>query len=207
MPLPPRVRMFALSRNGDSIVECLKSGVLPVELRVFRVRWSILLWSTILLIIGTAVGCGGNLPPRTPVEGTVLYDGEPVAGASVTFTPVDDGPEASAATGPDGRFKLSTYKKGDGAVLGKHRVTVIKAATPREEEKKDKPAPPPAEKPETPDQSGDEAKTDDKPDDAPVAEEPVREVPEKKPTDSFMFTLEVEVHEKMEPLNLEPPTK
>ncbi|HXG10066.1 MAG TPA: hypothetical protein VNK04_09780 [Gemmataceae bacterium] len=58
-----------------------------------------------------------------PVEGTVTYKGKPVPYGTVMFQP-DDGP---AATGEirNGRYVLKTYREGDGAIPGTHRVTII----------------------------------------------------------------------------------
>ncbi len=86
-------------------------------------------WPAILLAAGAIAGCGPKLPPRVPVEGSVTLDGQPVAGASITFTPVEKGPAASAASDENGRFTLSTFKQGDGAVPGQHRITVVQVET------------------------------------------------------------------------------
>jgi hypothetical protein len=61
-----------------------------------------------------------------PVSGQVRYaDGRAVANAWVVFHPKDPpGNEASAATGPDGTFRLGTFAKEDGAVPGRYVVTV-----------------------------------------------------------------------------------
>jgi hypothetical protein len=74
-------------------------------------------------------GCGGGGEfPTAPVSGTVTHDGKPVRGGSLTFAPVTDseqeaGKPASATVGDDAAYELSTYGEGDGAVIGKHRVS------------------------------------------------------------------------------------
>jgi len=69
-------------------------------------------------------GCGGNDVPETAgVTGVVLYKGQPVDGAVVTFSPQEGNP-GTGRTGSDGRFVLTTYNAEDGAVPGKHTVTV-----------------------------------------------------------------------------------
>jgi hypothetical protein len=69
-------------------------------------------------------GCGGDSVAETAeVSGVVLYKGQPVAGAEVNFRPKEGHP-ATGRTGPDGRFVLTTYEEGDGAVPGTHTVTV-----------------------------------------------------------------------------------
>jgi hypothetical protein len=75
------------------------------------------------------VGCGGETGPEVyPVAGTVLYRGEPVEGAVVAFQSENATKLATGTTDPQGRFELSTYEPGDGAVPGKHKVTVTKIA-------------------------------------------------------------------------------
>lgn len=87
----------------------------------------------------TAVGCGGK-PQRSselvPAGGVVTMDGQPVAGAAVTFHPAsgvgggppqrDLKPAARAKTDAEGRFRLWTFEEGDGAVPGEHVVTINK---------------------------------------------------------------------------------
>jgi hypothetical protein len=58
-----------------------------------------------------------------PVTGKVLYNGKPLEFGSVTFQP----PSGQAARGKiqsDGSFSLSTYRPGDGAVVGSHKVRI-----------------------------------------------------------------------------------
>ena len=72
-------------------------------------------------------GCDGggveDLPEVAKVSGIVTYKGQPVEGAEVTFTP-ETGNPALGITGADGRFEPTTYDAGDGAVPGKHKITI-----------------------------------------------------------------------------------
>ena len=71
-------------------------------------------------------GCGGPNDPVT-VKGVVTLDGVPVGGATVSFLPErEDGRPANALTESDGSFRLTTFKKGDGALRGAYRVVVTK---------------------------------------------------------------------------------
>ena len=70
-------------------------------------------------------GCGSSNPETFPVSGTVTLDGRPVSGAAVVFTP-DTGQPATGTTDNAGQFELSTFQLGDGALPGKHRVTIAK---------------------------------------------------------------------------------
>jgi hypothetical protein len=62
-----------------------------------------------------------------PVEGQVCYEGRPMPGALVVFHPQGGGPKAPRPTGyadKDGKFRLTTYTKQDGAPAGPYSVTV-----------------------------------------------------------------------------------
>jgi hypothetical protein len=65
---------------------------------------------------------------RTKVEkvsGTVTFNGKPLAGATVLFSP--DDPNKTPAVGKTndaGDFELSTFIAGDGAALGKYRIVI-----------------------------------------------------------------------------------
>jgi hypothetical protein len=79
-----------------------------------------------------SAGCGskdpleGERPRVVPATGRVLYRGQPVEGAKVTFTNSAAGVSGYGETGPDGRFRLTTFKEGDGVVPGTQRVAVRK---------------------------------------------------------------------------------
>lgn len=93
--------------------------------------------STLLLLAVTvaANGCSSRRedewtrgrPPVYPANGQVLLDGEPVADATVTFQPVDEGGKAGfAVTDSSGFFTAQTFDPGDGLVEGTHRVAIQK---------------------------------------------------------------------------------
>ena len=84
---------------------------------------------TALASLTMVAGCGGGpAVPPVPVSGQVIYNGEPVEDAHVTFHWAGEaqGRSASGKTGSDGRFTLTTYSTGDGAVPGDYVVTVSK---------------------------------------------------------------------------------
>ncbi len=76
---------------------------------------------------------GCNRPPYdlAPVHGTVTIENEPFAQGSVVFAPIAKGEEtrigkvAAGRLQPDGKYRLSCYRKDDGAVVGEHWVTII----------------------------------------------------------------------------------
>jgi hypothetical protein len=80
-------------------------------------------------IIVLALGCSSKDPNRletVPVTGTVTYNGKPVDGAIVTFLARKENIPATGMTDAEGRFSLTTYEDGDGAVIGDHDVSVNK---------------------------------------------------------------------------------
>lgn len=87
-----------------------------------------------LLILGLAAslaaGCGAKrdpkLPATVPVSGKVSLKGSPLEIGTITFHPEADtkGNPADGRLLAGGEFALSTYQSGDGAVLGKHKVTI-----------------------------------------------------------------------------------
>ena len=80
--------------------------------------------ATALAVI-TAAGCAPKHPPTIRVTGTVKYHGQPLAGAAVSFF-TGAGRAASGITDDQGRFQLSTFGPNDGALAGKHTVTITK---------------------------------------------------------------------------------
>jgi len=58
-------------------------------------------------------------------SGMLSLDGQTVSGATVSFTPAS-GPGAVGVTDAQGRFELTTFARGDGAVAGEHVVTITR---------------------------------------------------------------------------------
>jgi hypothetical protein len=92
-----------------------------------------------IAICGVAIcGCGGSStgPGTTRVSGTVLFKGEPVAGANVTFYPAGNADPALASqaiTDAEGSFQLSTHIAGgkykSGIAPGHYAVAITKLNT------------------------------------------------------------------------------
>jgi hypothetical protein len=108
---------------------------------MLRLKWGA--WIGLLCVV-VMVGCTdtSDRPATVKVTGTVTYNGEPVPGATVAFSPkAKDGHAAAGTTDDSGNFTLSTFGSGDGAVPGSYYVGVSKfeggeevAATGTEEE-------------------------------------------------------------------------
>jgi hypothetical protein len=92
------------------------------------------IWLTLLL---APIGCSRSAPFEVvPVSGKVTYaDGSPIPATEVrlAFIPQDVAssggahpPMAEGVAQADGTFReLTTYRFGDGAIVGQHRVTVV----------------------------------------------------------------------------------
>ena len=87
-------------------------------------------WCIIAVAILSVSGCSGsNLPPVGQVGGVVTLDGQPLTKGQVEFVPDNSkgtkGRMAVGLIGADGRFKLTSFKPGDGALVGFHKVVII----------------------------------------------------------------------------------
>ncbi|MBM4005011.1 MAG: carboxypeptidase regulatory-like domain-containing protein [Planctomycetes bacterium] len=89
--------------------------------RVFALR-VVLILAAILV-----VGCGSK-NGTVPVAGTVTLDGQPLPNAALAFHSADGkGRAATARSGANGEFKISSYGDGDGIVPGEYKILVFGA--------------------------------------------------------------------------------
>lgn len=90
-----------------------------------------------LLLLGTLtlVGCGGVR--LAPVDGKVLFDGQPVTAASIYFMPdTTRSPDAKMAVAVlqlDGSFVMLTHPDGRGVIPGWYRVILSLGRRPEKE--------------------------------------------------------------------------
>lgn len=69
-------------------------------------------------------GCGTKYPETAPVSGKITVDGVPVTTGRIIFYPTSGARLSSGEIQPDGNYSLTTFKAGDGALLGSHRVVI-----------------------------------------------------------------------------------
>lgn len=83
-----------------------------------------------IALVATA-GCSQSPYEMAPVRGSVTVDGTPLTACQVMFAPratervADSGKPAIGWLDDEGKFELSTYSEGDGAVVGEHLVTLF----------------------------------------------------------------------------------
>ncbi|MBT5017515.1 MAG: carboxypeptidase regulatory-like domain-containing protein [Planctomicrobium sp.] len=79
---------------------------------------------------GMLMGCSGDKSPdrpaTTPTTGVVTYNGDPIEGATVTFKPGAEGKAAFGKTDAEGKFAITTFEGGDGAIPGSYTISVTK---------------------------------------------------------------------------------
>ncbi|MFG0332315.1 MAG: carboxypeptidase regulatory-like domain-containing protein [Maioricimonas sp. JB049] len=88
-----------------------------------------------MLLSLAAAGCGGSSgdkwtegrPETVRVTGVVTLNGEPLDGATVAFEPQGGVHAAYGRTDEKGRFVLTTFVDGDGAVAGGYVVSIRKS--------------------------------------------------------------------------------
>lgn len=79
----------------------------------------------LVAVSAMVAGCGESRPVTCPVRGTVTCQGKPVPRGTVLFNPVDPTrPPARGTIASDGTYELTTYRAGDGAVPGEHKIVV-----------------------------------------------------------------------------------
>ncbi|MCY2973956.1 MAG: hypothetical protein NTW52_04720 [Planctomycetota bacterium] len=94
-----------------------------------------------LLVVISGCSSGESDYPVAVVTGKVLCDNKPVANALVYFQPMKPpsaakdsssllGKMGIGLTAEDGTYKISTYGEADGAVLGMHRIRVLRPENP-----------------------------------------------------------------------------
>ena len=76
----------------------------------------------VALMLAFFVGC--NNRNLGQVSGTVTLDGEPLADATVLFTPIAGGRPTGGRTDSSGRYTLVYDRSGTGAMLGEHAVEI-----------------------------------------------------------------------------------
>ena len=110
----------------------------PLINPAFQLEFQVPRFMIVLLVVTltAATSCRrSDRPQMVPVTGTVYHNGKLLEGATVGFMG-SVGRPSSGITDALGRFRLSTWEEGDGAAIGQHVVTIVKAADPKFSPKK-----------------------------------------------------------------------
>ncbi|MCC9605854.1 carboxypeptidase-like regulatory domain-containing protein [Blastopirellula sp. JC732] len=86
----------------------------------------------LLLITALVSGCGDS--KLQPLQGSVTLDGEPLADAAISFSPVEGGRPASGKSDAGGQFTIASYTANDGLPPGSYKVTIVKISTKKQAE-------------------------------------------------------------------------
>ena len=88
---------------------------------------------SLVVLVACSVAVSGCQKKRVkglvPAQGVVTFNGEPVADATILFSPKQIGGEAGSAqaiTDSKGGFKMTTLDPGDGVYPGEYSVSIIK---------------------------------------------------------------------------------
>jgi hypothetical protein len=94
-----------------------------------RPMWRQVAWVGALVLVAGSLGCGGNNPVY-PVQGRITFEGQPMmGGGSISLVPLGNQPGKAAGgeIAEDGTYKLTTYRPGDGSMVGEFRVLIIQS--------------------------------------------------------------------------------
>ncbi|HSQ57587.1 MAG TPA: metallophosphoesterase [Gemmata sp.] len=111
---------ITMKKDAPVITQVMLDGILPADLKVPE---------------SDEEGVPVKRKPTHPVEGKLLVDGQPLAGATVTLYTYNPKSErynsvCDGRTDANGRFQVTTYFRFDGAPAGEYTVTVIKRDKP-----------------------------------------------------------------------------
>lgn len=103
----------------------------PIYLKVLTDLLGWLLLSAVCLV---ASGCSKSAGPpkveKLPVKGVVTLDGQPLAGARVTFLPKEAGGAAAGRTNESGAYELEGMAGRSSALQGPCKVTISRMLKP-----------------------------------------------------------------------------
>lgn len=91
---------------------------------IVRTSLAIGLLLGITWIVGCAQQPAADRPTTYSVTGTVTFQGNPVEGATVAFSPTQGKQGAFATTDASGKYSLTTFVGGDGALPGEYKVKI-----------------------------------------------------------------------------------
>jgi len=86
--------------------------------------WRAVSLACVWIALAAVQGCASGSPiGLVAVSGTVTYNGQALKKGTITFMPAS-GTNSSTGEIVDGKYSLSTFKKGDGAPPGQYQVAI-----------------------------------------------------------------------------------
>lgn len=79
------------------------------------------------VVLACSAGCNSEQTPLAPVSGIVTFEGKPLVGAAIVFSPKSDDAYAGNSWGitdDSGRYTLKYGRSRVGACLGEHLVVI-----------------------------------------------------------------------------------
>lgn len=78
-----------------------------------------------VLLLGS-LGCGGSAEGVAPVSGRLTFNGEPLEGIEIEFTPLEEKVRPSIGVcDADGNYSLMFTRTEKGATIGRNRVSIV----------------------------------------------------------------------------------
>lgn len=101
-------------------------------MKILRIISVIFLFVPFALISFSGCGGGKSGPKLTPVTGSVNYKSKALAGATLTFIPIEntEGNGGSAKTDVEGKYKAVYARGGEGLPAGKYKIAISKRVMP-----------------------------------------------------------------------------
>lgn len=81
------------------------------------------IWVLSCILCLAAIGCSQGVD-LAPVRGTVTFEEQPITCGTISFYPEEGGRPATGEIGSDGTYTLSTFRPGDGAIVGEYKVAI-----------------------------------------------------------------------------------
>ena len=100
--------------------------------RVENMNWMVTRRVVCAALLAVCCGCDSGSPVGK-VSGRVTYDGEPLVGAEVRFAPVGEGRRSIGFVDDGGDYALQYTLDEPGALIGRHKVTVVFYQAPGDE--------------------------------------------------------------------------
>jgi hypothetical protein len=93
-------------------------------------RFRLLATLVTLVAVFNCSGCGDGKPARSPVSGTVSYNGTTLQIGSLVFVPTGGGPAAQGEIDRNGKYVMGTYANADGVIPGQYKVMITALTSP-----------------------------------------------------------------------------